>query len=278
MLHKPTLSVAAILSAMVVTSSTAWSSTILPVLGAYDFHGVVVACATGSASSCVTISSASTIFSQTGEQVISGGANAFGSWSLGSVAHFVGTSPAPLAPSVYGVADASGFGASAEAQLSLSYQMEVVGPGPTARVVVQATGVSTPLTGANQILFGLSGVGLLYQCFGYAPQTCTGGVRGGFSVNQELTLETSSVYTVFIQADAIVEVTNELSSGTSTQSVDPTFSFAPDFDATGYSLVFSPGIVNGTPLPAALPLFATGIGALGLLGWRRKRKAQAVAV
>ena len=30
-----------------------------------------------------------------------------------------------------------------------------------------------------------------------------------------------------------------------------------------------------TPLPAALPLFATGIGGLGLLGWRRKRKAQA---
>ena len=26
-----------------------------------------------------------------------------------------------------------------------------------------------------------------------------------------------------------------------------------------------------TPLPAALPLFATGLGALGLLGWRRKR-------
>jgi hypothetical protein len=30
-----------------------------------------------------------------------------------------------------------------------------------------------------------------------------------------------------------------------------------------------------TPLPAALPLFATGLGALGLLGWRRKRRAQA---
>ena len=28
-----------------------------------------------------------------------------------------------------------------------------------------------------------------------------------------------------------------------------------------------------TPLPAALPLFASGLGALGLLGWRRKRKA-----
>jgi len=32
-----------------------------------------------------------------------------------------------------------------------------------------------------------------------------------------------------------------------------------------------------TPLPAALPLFASGLGALGLLGWRRKRKAQATA-
>jgi hypothetical protein len=32
-----------------------------------------------------------------------------------------------------------------------------------------------------------------------------------------------------------------------------------------------------TPLPAALPLFATGLGGLGLLGWCRKRKAQAVA-
>ena len=33
---------------------------------------------------------------------------------------------------------------------------------------------------------------------------------------------------------------------------------------------------TATPLPAALPLFATGLGALGLLGWRRKRKARAI--
>ena len=30
-----------------------------------------------------------------------------------------------------------------------------------------------------------------------------------------------------------------------------------------------------TPLPAALPLFTSGLGALGLLAWRRKRKATA---
>jgi DNA-binding beta-propeller fold protein YncE len=34
--------------------------------------------------------------------------------------------------------------------------------------------------------------------------------------------------------------------------------------------VFAP-----TPLPTALPLLATGLGAIGLLAWRRKRKAAA---
>lgn len=32
------------------------------------------------------------------------------------------------------------------------------------------------------------------------------------------------------------------------------------------------GTASATPLPATLPLFATGVGAMGLLGWRRKRK------
>ena len=32
-----------------------------------------------------------------------------------------------------------------------------------------------------------------------------------------------------------------------------------------------------TPLPAALPLFAGGLGVMGLLGWRRKRKATVAA-
>jgi len=35
--------------------------------------------------------------------------------------------------------------------------------------------------------------------------------------------------------------------------------------------------VAATPLPAALPLFAGGLGAIGLLGWRRKRKNAALA-
>jgi hypothetical protein len=42
----------------------------------------------------------------------------------------------------------------------------------------------------------------------------------------------------------------------------------------GYQMLISG---TETPLPAALPLFAGGGGVLGLLAWRRKRKAEAVA-
>jgi hypothetical protein len=35
--------------------------------------------------------------------------------------------------------------------------------------------------------------------------------------------------------------------------------------------------IEATPLPAALPLFAIGLGAMGMFGWRRKRKTAAVA-
>jgi hypothetical protein len=39
----------------------------------------------------------------------------------------------------------------------------------------------------------------------------------------------------------------------------------------------SSATVSQVPLPAALPLFATGLGALSLLGWRRKKKGAAGA-
>jgi hypothetical protein len=35
--------------------------------------------------------------------------------------------------------------------------------------------------------------------------------------------------------------------------------------------------VSSTPLPAALPVFAAGLGAIGLLSWRRKRKNAAAS-
>ena len=42
-------------------------------------------------------------------------------------------------------------------------------------------------------------------------------------------------------------------------------------------LDYAPMSVSATPLPAALPLFATGLGAMGLFCWRRKRKARVIS-
>jgi hypothetical protein len=58
--------------------------------------------------------------------------------------------------------------------------------------------------------------------------------------------------------------------------------FTPSFGATSggpdysnYQIV-QIGDVASTPLPGALPLLGSGLGGLGLLSWRRKKKSQAV--
>jgi hypothetical protein len=62
----------------------------------------------------------------------------------------------------------------------------------------------------------------------------------------------------------------------------PSCAHNDSFNIAGtFTLLNGPiGIGNdgiATPIPAALPLFASGLGVLGLLGWRRKRKAVALA-
>lgn len=54
--------------------------------------------------------------------------------------------------------------------------------------------------------------------------------------------------------------------------VDPEMSFRILEDGSPLDLSLSP-----TPVPAALPLFASGLGGFGLLQWRRRRKHAALA-
>ncbi len=59
---------------------------------------------------------------------------------------------------------------------------------------------------------------------------------------------------------------------TITSDLDYTYHvYSPQFTATGAISLAA------APLPAALPLFAGGVGVIGLAGWRRKRKSPAIA-
>jgi hypothetical protein len=89
-----------------------------------------------------------------------------------------------------------------------------------------------------------------------------------FVPNHLVSMEANTLY--YIQLDLL------LSPGTSNTEIsaliDPTFTTG----AAGGHFVFSPGVLAATtPLPAALPLFASGLGVLGLVGWRKKRKVAA---
>ena len=92
-----------------------------------------------------------------------------------------------------------------------------------------------------------------------------------FSLDQTYTFNTGTVYRVFMSAFASADEGHSANA-----FVDPYF-IVPD----GVTFLESNGIgnalPNATPIPAALPLFASGLGALGLLGWRRKKKAAALA-
>ena len=94
------------------------------------------------------------------------------------------------------------------------------------------------------------------------------------SFDQIVTFQYNVVYYVVMEASAQASYDHS-----AVAVVDPYFDLSnlPD----GVTFLESNGIgnalPNATPIPAALPLFASGLGALGLLGWRRKKKAAALA-
>ena len=80
-----------------------------------------------------------------------------------------------------------------------------------------------------------------------------------------------SSWNVFIMTEGRSEIQSQ--NLTTIGARDVVFDSGTLFTA-GASNIARPGAwtVSTTPLPATLPLFATGLGAMGLLGWRRKRK------
>jgi hypothetical protein len=104
--------------------------------------------------------------------------------------------------------------------------------------------------------------------------TCVGGGSGAGTFGT-MSIETGNPTATSIVIDLLALGSNNWANAAAVVTPDSKgFEALAAFQNGG---VQDGGFYTATPLPAALPLFATGIGGLGFLGWRRKRKAQAVA-
>lgn len=177
-------------------------------------------------------------------------------------------------PSITASATSSSATEEASAYTTLKYYIELVGPtGFVDLHIVSNASMSTGANSAALIQLSVNGSQI-------AGVSMSGGtVVGTTGLGLPASFDPSSftiVYdhlTVFANQEIPVimfaEATTQLGVTSSSAFIDPFFF------ADGYTILTSNGIGNSaaTPLPAALPLFASGLGALGLLGWRRKKKA-----
>ena len=107
------------------------------------------------------------------------------------------------------------------------------------------------------------------------------GIWNGFGSDQQVditvtfdgtplpTIDSTGAY--FSDPEAVeFDVTSLVQSGSNSLSVEGIDNSGLNSGVGQYAV--GGGGVLPSPLPATLPLFATGLGGLGLFGWRRKRK------
>ena len=184
----------------------------------------------------------------------------------------------PGAPSIDAAGRATGS-VQVDAESDLHYFVEFAGATSTVSMFVVANGqatVAADQAGASgdssdnrataqiSITDNLGNGNLVFQTVSSNLSDHLG--TQSFTFDQMVTFKTNTLYEVVMNTSAEAAFDH-----TASAFVDPFF-IVPD----GYTLSISDGIGNApasvTPLPAALPLFATGLGAIGLFGWRRKRK------
>jgi hypothetical protein len=125
---------------------------------------------------------------------------------------------------------------------------------------------NAPLTGAAPNGFGFC------ESTWTGFHNCTGGPSSPYGVPFEARVNT--VYTIFLDASATVQATNQpFSTSSAEATLDPVISFGPGFDSTGYSIALSPGIGNDAstvPEPSTWMFLSTAT--LALVSGRRLRR------
>jgi hypothetical protein len=183
------------------------------------------------------------------------------------------------AASIGGSAQPNPDGSGAEA--TIDYYFEAVGATNTSVIFdIEAAG-SASETGsgtafAHLYLNGSSTIGsppiLASACSSFQVNGC-GSISSAFFLNSVFGAQSNTVQEIEIDVDGSANPNG----GTYGASVDPTIIIDPAFLAAnpGFTLEFSSNVtqdsISETPIPAALPLFASGMFALGLLGRRKNR-------
>jgi MYXO-CTERM domain-containing protein len=159
----------------------------------------------------------------------------------------------------------------------LYYFAEVVGPGGLVPVNVNVIANGSLSSMGKNTLFGSFSRDQLNVNNNIIVDQISdmGSNTGAFSTSVTMSLVANQEFLVEMIARAFTQD----SSVSATAFLDPLFSLDPSLVNLGYSILTSPGIdnspVSATPVPAPLPFFAAGLGLMGLLGRRRKRKVSA---
>jgi hypothetical protein len=111
---------------------------------------------------------------------------------------------------------------------------------------------------------------------GFDPGASVGAQTYSGSTGGTLTLGTgvtANIFALHWDSQEMVLVYDVSLSSFTISGLDQNLSGITAFsDCTDTSCATAGGHSTGTPIPGALPLFASGAGLLGFFGWRRKRK------
>jgi hypothetical protein len=134
-------------------------------------------------------------------------------------------------------------------------------------------GANAPMGWTYLNIFGAIAAGTVEAGCGVGGSNCyfDGAVQAYDSITQAIPTTPGALYTISFQLtdDGPLTTFSALST-----NGDVTGTGGNGIDLLVYAGNSTP-VPATVPLPTALPLFASGLGALGLLGWRRKRKVAA---